>query len=144
MCDSSFIKSATQHPLAQSNPTFRGWIFEADFLLQLRLADKGPPFIVTSIPDDKTQIWEVTNRFDFLDPSAISQKVRASNLSWKSGIWFLPERWNQGCYDALCLTDSFGVRFIQVTCAKTHKVKLKYLIYKRNKAQGLRCRKPSL
>jgi hypothetical protein len=130
LCDSKFIRSATQHPLAINNPTFAGWIFEADFLLQLRLAVSSPtPFVYSFKENDeeKVKTWKIIRQIEFLDPAEFNQLVIDNSLTWEDGIWFIPRRWNQGCYDAFCLTKGHNVSFIQVTCSKSHRISQDYL-----------------
>jgi hypothetical protein len=130
LCDSSFIKAAAVNPLALSNPTFAGWIFEADFLLQLRLALTSRQSLTYSYAKEGGQSeasWNVTNQIHFLDPPEFADIVRQRNLTWEDGTWFIPKRWNQGCYDAFCLAGDLKVIFVQVTCAKSHSVAQNYL-----------------
>eukprot|EP01124_Arcella_intermedia_P017106 TRINITY_DN237_c0_g1_i1.p1 TRINITY_DN237_c0_g1~~TRINITY_DN237_c0_g1_i1.p1 ORF type:complete len:576 (+),score=89.48 TRINITY_DN237_c0_g1_i1:33-1730(+) len=123
-CETSFITSAYNSILAKTNPTVDGWIFEADFLMQLHFATrKSPPEICL---------------FDFETNSEIAFKVRDcipfKNISdiitypLLDSVWLIPTRWNQGCYDVIQLLPNKGVRFLQVTRAKSHDLKLKHIV----------------
>ncbi len=42
------------------------------------------------------------------------------------GAWLVPKRWNQGGYDAAQILPA-SIRFVQVTRAQTHSLKLTYM-----------------
>lgn len=42
--------------------------------------------------------------------------------------YLVPQKWNQGCYDFVRLLPGYCVQFVQVTLARTHKLKVKYMI----------------
>ena len=63
---------ASKTSLASSrNPAFDGWILEADFLLQVRLAEKSKGFLVYPGLEKKSEKWIVASRRQFLNVSDI-------------------------------------------------------------------------
>eukprot|EP01124_Arcella_intermedia_P007446 TRINITY_DN14560_c0_g4_i3.p1 TRINITY_DN14560_c0_g4~~TRINITY_DN14560_c0_g4_i3.p1 ORF type:complete len:406 (+),score=106.18 TRINITY_DN14560_c0_g4_i3:669-1886(+) len=125
-CEKSFIIEACNSTLAKKNPTFDGWLFEADFLMQLRLVNQNNEklTLINFQEPILTQIHlDVKFRYFFLDVKDI--KDYKNDL--KENVWLIPNRWNQGCYDAVQLTKN-GVRVFQVTRAKSHSLKLQYIV----------------
>lgn len=122
-CEASFLVQASKTSLAM-NPSFDGWILEADFLLQVRLAEKSKGILVYPDLDEKSEKWMVASRRQFLNVSdiVIQPNERLEN------IWFIPSKWNQACYDAVQILPENAFRFIQVTRALSHSLKLKYIV----------------
>jgi hypothetical protein len=122
-CEASFLVQASKTSLAM-NPSFDGWILEADFLLQVRLAEKSKGILVYPGLDEKSEKWMVASRRQFLNVSdiVIQPNERLEN------IWFIPSKWNQACYDAVQILPENAFRFIQVTRALSHSLKLKYIV----------------
>jgi len=124
LCEVSLFKHARSSQLC-SNPTFDGWILEADFLYQVRMGETSagvklyPQVGGTKKPD----IWEVKSRRSFYSPNDIV--IQDVTFEY---VWFIPQKWNQACYDAVYVTPDFGFWFIQVTRSLTHSLKLKYIV----------------
>eukprot|EP01123_Difflugia_compressa_P001838 TRINITY_DN12312_c0_g1_i1.p1 TRINITY_DN12312_c0_g1~~TRINITY_DN12312_c0_g1_i1.p1 ORF type:complete len:249 (-),score=18.56 TRINITY_DN12312_c0_g1_i1:9-662(-) len=133
-CERSFIVEAANSILAKNNPTFDGWIFEADFLVELRMACQNKTSIYLldfqinnqlisseqTLNSDKLELV-VNERLLFFDITDIDRN------KFQNGVWLIPQRWNQGCYDAVQLINN-TVRVFQVTRAKSHSLKLKYVV----------------
>lgn len=66
-CEESFFKHVSNHPLS-NNPTFDGWIFEADFLYQVRLGETSEGVILYPNLQSKSIIWKVKSRRHFYAP----------------------------------------------------------------------------
>jgi hypothetical protein len=122
MCETSFIVHASKTHLAL-NPSFDGWILEADFLLHIRLAEKTEGISLYEEIDISKQVkWKVGVRNHFSLPNTIQYAEYAVDN------WFIPLKWNQGCYDAVQILPGDGFRFIQVTRSLTHSLKLRYIV----------------
>jgi len=125
-CESTFLKQAMMSDLI-NNPSFDGWILEADFLFQVRIAKQSQLKLLdfqSRSPNNQTPTisWEVAQRLHFRDVVDLDGETLTENT------WFIPLRWNQGCYDAVQLLPDNGVRIIQVTRADTHSLKLRYVV----------------
>lgn len=116
-CDSSWIVAASQLPIAWDNLSFDGWLFEAEFMIRLRLGG-GKIRLFESL--DGAVEWEVKHRHRFFD------LVELKNKQIETNDWLLPSRWNQGGYDAVCLLPDGVVCFVQITIESSHSVKLKF------------------
>jgi hypothetical protein len=126
-CESEFLVHAMKSSLGK-NPSFDLWIFEADFLLQVRLAgeskeEKSKRIVVYPKLGKTENYWNVESRrfFDTVD----ELEVPNGDLS---NIWFIPQKWNQPCFDAVQVLSNNCFRFIQVTRSKTHSLKFKYIV----------------
>eukprot|EP01126_Amoeba_proteus_P023598 TRINITY_DN2369_c0_g6_i1.p1 TRINITY_DN2369_c0_g6~~TRINITY_DN2369_c0_g6_i1.p1 ORF type:complete len:447 (+),score=84.18 TRINITY_DN2369_c0_g6_i1:437-1777(+) len=124
-CAVSFFSQARSSTLA-SNPAFDGWILEADFLYQVRRAEKGSGLILLDF-DEKAKAnpsptirWEAACRIRF-------DKVQDLTAPYDENTWLIPNRWNQGCYDAIQIINK-GLRVVQVTRADSHSLKLRYVV----------------
>ena len=140
-CETRFIREATSYSYQLHNPSFDGWIFELDFLFQLRLVEKG---ILTIRNGQQDEIWQVSRRIPFHKEDELKGKkikehgkpeVHENKMGLQPGDWLLPQRWNQGCYDAVQILPQspnvptnfhIGVRFVQVTRGESHSLKLRY------------------
>jgi len=120
-CSLAFLQYAMKHPLRETNPAFDGWLFEVDFLHQL----KGAIGLGLDFSHD---YWLVPRLIEFhspndfvgdILPSPGSSEVRANIKEIRDGDWLIPTRWNQPCFDAAQLCGQ-KLRFVQVTKAKTH------------------------
>jgi len=114
-CEASFLTNARSSDLAL-NPSFDGWILEAEFLYQLRASE------VKIYPRDSGAIHlPVASGIKFTNFSDI-KSLPADNT------WYIPMRWNQACFDSVQVLPGSGFRFIQVTRSKTHSLKKKYVV----------------
>jgi len=121
--DAEFVKLARQ---VCRNPSLDGWILEMDFLIRI----KHPSGMTLYALSNEPRVWEFLGQTDFHDPSDISEI--------KTG-WLVPDRWNQGGYDAVRVTiltkdakakkrktkteakeEKVIVEFVQVTRASDH------------------------
>ncbi|EGF80872.1 hypothetical protein BATDEDRAFT_24341 [Batrachochytrium dendrobatidis JAM81] len=107
------LAKATRH---DGNPSMDGWMLEMWFFASLyydgvKLFDEN---------DNEFQTWPASN-FKTLDINAFPA------LPENNGVWFKPNKWNQGGFDAIFLDKGKGlVRFVQVTDGDTHSFKIKY------------------
>jgi hypothetical protein len=53
-------------------------------------------------------------------------EVHHNKLNVTDGAWLVPERWNQGAYDAAQVLPN-SVRFVQVTRGQTQSLNLQYM-----------------
>jgi hypothetical protein len=124
-CEKSFIRMLTSVSLLRGNPSFDGWVFEMDFLLQIRLMcesfDNNRPFLKLFDTNGNREEWYGVARRIFDSPSELSDCVFFDNT------WCIPRMWNQGGYDAVHIINSTSVRFVQVTRAESHGLKLQYM-----------------
>jgi len=115
-CEASFLTSARNSSLAL-NPSFDGWILEAEFIFRLRAAE------VKVYRDSTASHLPVASKIKFADFPDIKTLPEAFD-----NAWFIPMRWNQACFDSVQALPDFGFRFIQVTRSKTHTLKKKYVV----------------
>jgi len=115
-CELTFVTMAKAY--AGSNPAFDGWIFEMDFMVQIR----SNLMIEWKDENKKPASWSPGLLIRFLDPDELKQY----DLKDKDA-WLIPRRWNQGGYDAIYVSKGL-VRFIQVIAAKTHNFKPWYML----------------
>ncbi|OAJ40780.1 hypothetical protein BDEG_24481 [Batrachochytrium dendrobatidis JEL423] len=107
------LVKATRH---DGNPSMDGWMLEMWFFASLHydgvnLFDEN---------DNEFQTWPASN-FKTLDINAFPA------LPENNGVWFKPNKWNQGGFDAIFLDKGKGlVRFVQVTDGNTHSFKIEY------------------
>ncbi|OAJ37409.1 hypothetical protein BDEG_21430 [Batrachochytrium dendrobatidis JEL423] len=107
------LVKATRH---DGNPSMNGWMLEMWFFASLyydgvKLFDEN---------DNEFQTWPASN-VKTLDINAFPA------LPENNGVWFKPNKWNQGGFDAIFLEKGKGlVRFVQVTDGNTHSFKIEY------------------
>ena len=120
-CELSFIAEASEFARAFKNPVFDGWVFEMDFLMQLRLSVKLGSCLINLFDCDGVQeSWSVKSRESFYKVTDISA------MKLEDDMWLIPQRWNQGGYDAVQVLDNKRLRFVQITRAAKHSLKLDY------------------
>ena len=120
-----FVKMYYAHEAVQKNPAWRGWVFELEFLTRLRLAvESGASIELEADGKEETIEWRVPHRETFKDLSAVTQLAGGGGLA--DGCWLVPEKWNQGGYDA-AFVEGTTLRAVQVTRAKVHGFKLDYV-----------------
>jgi hypothetical protein len=120
-CELSFVSQATNFAKKFKNKSFDGWVFELDFLLQLRLADEGGRDL-TVYDGQAEEHWTVGGRESF------DHALEIAAMELQDGVWLIPQRWNQGGFDAVQVLGGNAVRFVQVTRAATHTLKLHYFV----------------
>ena len=123
-CDISFIIEATIKCRTLQNPSFDGWILEMDVLHHIKNNLISGRLKLISINDN--------NIDDAFDNSFICfLSVPFDNIilskDYKINTWFIPEKYNQGGYDAVQLLSENTLRFIQITRAKRHELKLSHM-----------------
>lgn len=101
------------------NPSLMGWIFEMLFFSVLRHRQDGVKLVTA---EKVVSLWPnaTPKRFDPLSFDFTEEATRNS-------VWYQPEKWNQGAYDAVFITKVAGgclVRFVQVASGDTHELKL--------------------
>jgi hypothetical protein len=115
-CESSFLTNARNSALAL-NPSFDGWILEAEFIYRLRAAEVK----IYRRGSDVASHLPVAATLKFTNFSDI-KAMPAPNT------WLIPMRWNQACFDSVQVLPEDGFRFVQVTRSKTHSLKKKYIV----------------
>jgi GTPase SAR1 family protein len=119
---SEAVKLAYEIARGLNNPSFTGWVVEMDFVQRLSNSVKNQIIVHgLSIEDDK---WDVRGIVDFELGNIVSLKVFVLKY-----FWLHPKKWNQGGYDLVCLLkigDEYVLRFVQITAAHEHSLKLKY------------------
>jgi hypothetical protein len=127
-CTVEFLREALGCPLSR-NPSFDGWLFEFDFLIHVRHAQKsGTPLMLfdhQSSHTDKWVDWNASRCITFKKENA--SDIALVGVQDYENIWLLPEKWNQGCYDAVQLLSNRKVRTVQVTRGSTHTIKFQYI-----------------
>jgi len=119
------VKPLSANVPLTKNPSYDGWIMEADFMVQLRLAKDGHPFSLVDFqnPGSRNTLWQAAKRAHFTKVEEVEGMTGLGDFTW-----LLPTAWNQGGYDAVQLLPGNGVRFVQVTRANSHSLKLKYVV----------------
>eukprot|EP00657_Telonema_sp_P-1_P000764 TRINITY_DN1148_c0_g1_i1.p1 TRINITY_DN1148_c0_g1~~TRINITY_DN1148_c0_g1_i1.p1 ORF type:complete len:277 (-),score=83.43 TRINITY_DN1148_c0_g1_i1:18-848(-) len=122
-CAMSFVTQARTEALLLANPSFEGWVFEMKFfvLLTQALANDSPLIL-------QDESWTVAKIMEFDTLEGLDL-----NEIFQDGCWLKPKKFNQGGFDALQLfsgakENEFGLRVTQITIAKTHSLKLQYVI----------------
>lgn len=124
------IKALYQYAVKLNNPSFLGWVIEADVMQRCQ---SGPLVLHSGrLPSQTCQFTtkgEIPAEFDpnSLDDVALVNALVAAEgetRAWK------PLKWNQGGYDIVFVTagpnKELSLRFGQVTKSLTHSLKLQY------------------
>lgn len=107
------LAQATRH---EGNPSMDGWMLEMWFLASIRHGGVR----LLDCRDREVGSWPQAE-VDTLDVASFPR------LPENKGVWFKPSKWNQGGFDAVYIHKSNGlVRFVQVTSADFHSLKLEY------------------
>jgi hypothetical protein len=122
------IEIAYSFALRLQNPAFLGWVVEIDFIQCLRNCIRTNAqarlwtFTAEGMADEKK--WDVPGIVDFeMDTFGFMKEYILKQF------WLRPMTWNQGGYDLACLLnidDRYILRFVQITAAHEHSLKLKY------------------
>lgn len=128
----------------QDNPAWKGWVFQLDFLTQLRLAatrqEEEEGLLVHKLNKGGslvTETWPIKNRpKEYFNPTDLcGPKIEGTGVErfqnkegLQVGDWLLPTRWNQGCFDIVQILEQC-LRVVQITVAKTHSLKLRFIHY---------------
>jgi hypothetical protein len=156
-CEASFVVAASNLSISFFNPSWDGWVFQIDFFMQLRtahekmtelrLTNKATKKSVVSSsskkdqPDEKiieegtVEAWKVPNQIEFhnvkdLQGAKVLNDPRREYENKKTiqeNDWLICTKWNQGCYDAAQLLPSNKLRIVQITRAKSHSLKLRFI-----------------
>ena len=128
-CEAKVITMAARLSVKYQNGAFDGWVFEFDFLMNLRLA--GEPtgaHSVTVIVNDNglvtDEVWEVHQQATFYHAADLTKMNQAD---FAASTWYIPQKVNQGGFDVVMVTGPNSLRFVQLTVASRHSQKLKYL-----------------
>ena len=125
-CEAQAVTVAAELAAVYNNGAFDGWVFEFDFLMRLRLAlkpDGARSVTVATDEDDAAaaEQWPVQRRERFYSVGDLAGAPTGAST------WYLPQKSNQGGYDAVMVTGPTSLRFVQLTIADHHSRKLKYL-----------------
>jgi len=121
---------ALRNALPDLNPSMDGWILEYQFFARLRHG--GVSVKARADASSAIGVWKAST-IESVDTS--NKNVEVSDLS---KTWMKPLRWNQGGWDAVCVETEqthVKVKFVQVTRATSHKLKLQYFRSFLNKLQ---------
>jgi len=117
--DIAFIKQATILCRQFGNPGLDGWIFQMDVLSRMKKSEK-----ITF--HNTKEVWNVNTvyfHYDLYDTAFIHNIQLFVNEDW-----FIPQKINQGCYDAVQFFPSSKlIRVIQITRGAKHDFKLQYI-----------------
>lgn len=139
-CMGSLIKTLTEAAATSGNPVLEGLVFEMDFIQYVRtqsqktIGSTRNGTIAVFFPTDdndpstrKQEEWAANAFVRFYSESSLPGQQDLS----QHGIWLLPMRFNQGCYDAAQLETIGGqtrLRIVQVTIADKHDFKMSYVL----------------
>eukprot|EP01118_Nematostelium_gracile_P014088 TRINITY_DN5426_c0_g1_i1.p1 TRINITY_DN5426_c0_g1~~TRINITY_DN5426_c0_g1_i1.p1 ORF type:complete len:391 (+),score=50.20 TRINITY_DN5426_c0_g1_i1:310-1482(+) len=130
---SGFISRATEYAPKSGNGSLNGWIFQMDFLHHLRMAGQAGGLELFDKHKKSIQ-WNVLPH--------VKEFYKETDLDSQcdDDTWLIPTKINQGCYDALQICTQRvpyrrgpdrlekTLRVVQLTVAKTHTLKLRYVI----------------
>ncbi|CAM6096001.1 unnamed protein product [Calypogeia fissa] len=106
------------------NPSMRGWLVEMWFFASLPVED------FTFKVNGEETTWPKSTFIDF-DPRSITEVPN-------DAVWWKPIKWNEGGYDAVYVEKNSNlVRFVQVTTAERHSLKLECFHTLMDKLKGL-------
>ncbi|CAM6089613.1 unnamed protein product [Calypogeia fissa] len=106
------------------NPSMRGWLVEMWFFASLPAED-----FKFEVNGEETT-WPKSTFIDF-DPRSITEVPN-------DAVWWKPIKWNEGGYDAVYVNKNSNlVRFVQVTTAERHSLKLECFHTLMDKLKGL-------
>jgi len=117
------------------NPAWIGWVFQLEFFGHLHFAIQNKLDLTLSTPGDINVKWNTKNGAKhYLEPTDLcgeQMKVPGpqrfvNKLNIRAGDWLIPTKWNQGCFDVLQVCAG-TLRVVQVTVAKTHSLKLRFV-----------------
>ena len=116
------------------NPALLGWVVEMDFIQRLHdcLRAKAQASVKTLVKGKVSQRkWDVHGIVDFEMDDFEKETVEPLKESILKHFWLRPCKWNQGGYDLACLLlvdGKYVLRFVQITAALEHSLKLKFYI----------------
>ena len=116
------------------NPALLGWAFEMDFMQRLRdCSRKKEQVRVKTFAKRKVsqRKWDVHGILHFEMDDFEKATVKRLKESILKHFWLRPKKWNQGGYDLACLLSVDGkyvLRFVQITAALEHSLKLKFYL----------------
>jgi len=132
----ALVRLALNSPMCD-NPAWQGWVFQLNFFAQLQNAIKGGSGLEMITPIRTTDTWLTPIKsqhyyrdpIDLCGPLLIQPGVEkyTNKLHLKDYDWLIPTRWNQGCFDVIQILPD-GLRVVQVTIAKTHSLKLRFVL----------------
>ena len=107
----------------QNNPHLMGWIFEM-FVFSCLLTSKTKSIEFLNVSKGVKEEWPKIDQLKVVDPLAVEFDINGVS----EGIWYQPKKWNQGGYDAffIDIPQKF-VRFVQITNAVEHDLRLDYM-----------------
>jgi len=113
------VLAYAEHLRSLENPSLMGWIFEMLFFSVLRHRKEGVKLVNA---ENEAFVWPNAKpkRFDPLSSDFTKEATR-------NNVWYQPEKWNQGAYDAVFIAPAAGgylVRFVQVASGDTHDLRL--------------------
>lgn len=129
-CDRQFIVAAYHASAMTNNPAFDGWVLELDVLYHIRkdqMANKVKVLGTDGQFLDRDDSFQCSEVIEFVDRFFDSADRRTR---YPVHCWFIPRKFNNGGFDAVqlrCEGGQYRLRFLQVTRAKTHGLKLHFM-----------------
>ena len=123
----SFVRNIEQLPGMTENPSLRGILFEMLFFARIG----RDPGLQVNLRSENQAESESEQHDDWQRCSVIpleASEVQKALEQGEARLCLKPLKWNQGGYDAVILDSNDKlVRFIQVTIAETHDLKLRFM-----------------
>ena len=110
------ISQLSQVTKLDGNPSMDGWLLEMWFFASLRSGG-------VKLLDKNGTVQQTWPQYSVRNLDMTS----FPSLPKNDGVWFKPNKWNQGGFDAIYMNKSIGlVRFVQITGGDTHSFKIEY------------------
>ena len=128
-CEAKAITMAARLSKKYGNGAFDGWVFEFDFLMNLRLAAEptGSQSVTLTVGEHAlvtSEEWKVDRQATVYHAADLEG---LDNADFAPHSWYIPQKVNQGGFDVVMVTGPNSLRFVQLTVASHHSQKLKYL-----------------
>jgi hypothetical protein len=144
-CTATKLVESARNSSMIDNPAWIGWVFQLEFFGHLHYAINYDKDLTLRTTENTDVTWHTSNGAKrYLEPDDLcGEKMMVpgperfvNKLSLRAGDWLIPSKWNQGCFDVLQLCKD-TLRVVQVTVAKTHSLKLRYVRHVLQKLAGL-------
>lgn len=146
-CELAALTAMTSFVLSHSNPELDSMVLKMDVLHAIRhgrVANRFKRVVNNRLDEEFDNSFTKGKVFDFFrdEPQPL-----LANQTFAAGHYFFPEVFNQGGFDCAVLLEStkqmgaLKVRFLQVTCAYHHKIRMQYMrlfVYALNQFIGAR------
>jgi hypothetical protein len=139
------LVEAARNSTMAYNPAWIGWVFQLQFFGHLYFAIEHKLGLTLTTRESTNTQWPTKSGAKrYLDPTELCGERMmvpgperfANKLNLRAGDWLIPTRWNQGCFDVLQVCEN-TLRVVQVTVAKTHSLKLRFVRQVLEKLTGM-------